>query len=178
MKEKILNYGRGGCSKKVSSTRKIQIWRSLTHPYFTELFLKLLNYPKMFLFLSWTNLLWVWPVNGHLRIRGFDFFVFIRAMVKETWLDAVFRADYEYDLKNKFKLNFHNESSSLQHFQLLNLLFRSSNPFKKILKTIPSDRESNSLQYDIFVFMFECKRSFYVFKKSFGSCFVCNFVPI
>jgi hypothetical protein len=76
-------------------------------------------------------------------------------MIKSTWLDAVFRADYESDLKNKLKLNFYSESSTFQHFQLLILLFRLSNPFKKILKTILLDRESNSLQYSIFVFMFE-----------------------
>ncbi len=42
-------------SKKVSSTRKLQ---SLTHLHFTKLFLELLNYPKTFLFFSWTSLLW------------------------------------------------------------------------------------------------------------------------
>jgi len=99
--------------------------------------------------------IWLWPAIGHLRIRRFDFFFFIQAMFKSTRLDAVFRADYESDLKNKLKLNFHSESSTFQHFQLLILLFRLSNPFKKILKTLLSDRESNSLQYSIFLFMFE-----------------------
>jgi hypothetical protein len=34
-------------------------------------------------------------------------------MIKGIWLDAVFRADYESDLKNKLKLNFHSESSTV-----------------------------------------------------------------
>ncbi len=42
----------------MSSTSKLQIWSSLTHPYFIRLFLELLIYPRTFLFFSWTSLLW------------------------------------------------------------------------------------------------------------------------
>jgi len=45
-------------SKKGSSTHKLQIWSSLTHPYFTKSSLELLNYPKKVWFLSWTSLSW------------------------------------------------------------------------------------------------------------------------
>ncbi len=41
----------------MSSTSKLQIWSSLTHPFVSKLFLELLNYRKTFLFLSWTSLL-------------------------------------------------------------------------------------------------------------------------
>jgi hypothetical protein len=122
--------------------------------------------------------IWLWSAIGHLQIRRFDFFFFIRAMIKGTWLDAVFRADYESDLKNKLKLNFHSESSTLQHFQLLSLLFRLSNPLKKFWKL--SYPIENRILYNM-AYFFSCfneKSFFYILKKCFGPYFACNFVLI
>jgi hypothetical protein len=101
-------------------------------------------------------------------------FFFIRPMIKGIWLDAVFRADYESDLENKLKLNFHSEGSTLQHFQLLSLLFRLGNPFKKYWKL--SYRIENRILYNMAYFV-SClnEKVFFTFLKNVLILILCSF---